>query len=93
MELVKEVPLTEYCGDQHRLVIFERLTLCRQICSAAQHAHQKGIIHRDLKPSNILVESHDGKPVPQANGELVAKPGRRRNERFSSRLRPVPADL
>jgi len=30
-----------------------------------QHAHQKGIIHRDLKPSNILVESHDGTPVPK----------------------------
>ena len=26
-----------------------------QVCSAVQHAHQKGIIHRDLKPSNILV--------------------------------------
>jgi hypothetical protein len=42
-----------------------RLTLLRQICSAVQHAHQKGIIHRDLKPSNTLVESHDGKPVPK----------------------------
>jgi len=37
----------------------------RRICSAVQHAHQKGIIHRDLKPTNILVESHDGEPVPK----------------------------
>ena len=44
-----------------------------QICSAVQHAHQKGIIHRDLKPSNILVESHDGKPVPKVIDFGLAK--------------------
>jgi serine/threonine protein kinase/tetratricopeptide (TPR) repeat protein len=64
MELVKGIPLNQYC-DQHRLSIPERLNLFIQICSAVQHAHQKGIIHRDLKPSNILVESHEGKPVPK----------------------------
>ena len=37
------------------------------------HAHQKGIIHRDLKPTNILVESHDGKPVPKAIDFGLAK--------------------
>ena len=44
-----------------------------QICSAVQHAHQKGIIHRDLKPTNILVESHDGKPVPKVIDFGLAK--------------------
>ena len=72
MELVKGIPLTEYC-DQHRLGLPERLTLFRQICSAVQHAHQKGIIHRDLKPSNILVESHDGKAVPKVIDFGLAK--------------------
>ena len=38
-----------------------------------QHAHQKGIIHRDLKPTNILVESHDGKPVPKVIDFGLAK--------------------
>jgi tetratricopeptide (TPR) repeat protein len=64
MELVKGVPLTDFC-DAHKLGIPERLQLFMQVCGAVQHAHQKGIIHRDLKPSNILVESHDGKPVPK----------------------------
>ena len=72
MELVKGIPLTSYC-DQHRLELSERLALFRQICSAVQHAHQKGIIHRDLKPTNILVESHDGKPVPKVIDFGLAK--------------------
>ena len=72
MELVKGVPLTEYC-DAHKLGIPERLKLFVQICSAVQHAHQKGIIHRDLKPTNILVESHDGKPVPKVIDFGLAK--------------------
>ena len=72
MELVKGIPLTNYC-DQHRLELAERLALFRQICSAVQHAHQKGIIHRDLKPTNILVESHDGQPVPKVIDFGLAK--------------------
>ncbi|MFO0866183.1 MAG: tetratricopeptide repeat protein [Gemmataceae bacterium] len=72
MELVKGVPLVDFC-DQHRLTIPDRLNLFTQICSAVQHAHQKGIIHRDLKPGNILVESHDGKPVPKVIDFGLAK--------------------
>ncbi len=72
MELVKGIPVTEYC-DQHRLGVPERLGLIRTICSAVQHAHQKGIIHRDLKPSNILIESHDDKPVPKVIDFGLAK--------------------
>ena len=72
MELVKGIPLTTYC-DEHRLDLPARLELFRQICSAVQHAHQKGIIHRDLKPSNILVESHDGRAVPKVIDFGLAK--------------------
>jgi serine/threonine protein kinase len=72
MELVKGIPITEYC-DAHRLDLHARLALFRQVCSAVQHAHQKGIIHRDLKPSNILVESHDDRPVPKVIDFGLAK--------------------
>jgi serine/threonine protein kinase/lipopolysaccharide biosynthesis regulator YciM len=72
MELVKGIPITEYC-DAHRLDLPARLALFRQVCSAVQHAHQKGIIHRDLKPSNILVESHDDRPVPKVIDFGLAK--------------------
>jgi WD40 repeat protein/serine/threonine protein kinase len=72
MELVKGVPLTEFC-DEHKLSIPDRLNLFMQVCGAVQHAHQKGIIHRDLKPTNILVEMHDDKPVPKVIDFGLAK--------------------
>jgi serine/threonine protein kinase len=72
MELVTGIPLTTYC-DEHRLDLPARLALFCQICSAVQHAHQKGIIHRDLKPSNVLVESHDDRPVPKVIDFGLAK--------------------
>jgi serine/threonine protein kinase len=72
MELVKGRPLAEYCDDR-RLSIRDRLELFVQICSAVQHAHQKGIIHRDLKPSNLLVTEDDGRPVPRVIDFGLAK--------------------
>jgi tetratricopeptide (TPR) repeat protein len=72
MELVKGMPITEYC-DQHHMPVRQRLELFAAVCQAVQHAHQKGIIHRDLKPSNVLVVSHDGTPVPKVIDFGVAK--------------------
>ena len=72
MELVKGVPITEYC-DTRKLGIRERLELFIPVCQAVQHAHQKAILHRDLKPSNILVAEVDGKPVPKVIDFGIAK--------------------
>jgi tetratricopeptide (TPR) repeat protein len=72
MDLVKGVPLTQFC-DEHQLNVADRLKAFQQVCHAVQHAHQKGIIHRDLKPSNVLVEEHDGQPVPRVIDFGLAK--------------------
>ncbi len=77
MELVKGVPITEYCDAQH-LSIRQRLEVMAEVCRAVQHAHQKGLIHRDLKPSNVLVAEYDGKPVPKIIDFGVAKATRQR---------------
>jgi serine/threonine protein kinase len=72
MELVKGVPITEFCDHNH-LTPRERLELFLPVCQAVQHAHQKGIIHRDLKPSNVLVSRHDTTPVVKVIDFGVAK--------------------
>ena len=72
MELVRGIPITQYC-DENNLATPQRLDLFIKVCSAVQHAHQKGIIHRDLKPSNIMVTLHDGVPVPKVIDFGIAK--------------------
>jgi serine/threonine protein kinase/tetratricopeptide (TPR) repeat protein len=72
MELVKGVPITEYC-DAHRLTPRERLGLFVPVCQAIQHAHQKGVIHRDVKPRNVLVALYDDRPVVKVIDFGVAK--------------------
>jgi serine/threonine protein kinase/dienelactone hydrolase len=62
MELVRGVPLTDYC-EQNGLAVETRLELFVSVCRAIHHAHQKGVIHRDIKPSNVMVTLHDGEPV------------------------------
>jgi serine/threonine protein kinase len=72
MELVKGVPITEFC-DKNHLTPEARLKLFLDVCHAIQHAHHKGIIHRDVKPSNVMVTLHDGVPVVKVIDFGVAK--------------------
>src|SRR5262249_9973009 len=72
MELVKGIPITEYC-DGCSLTTRERLDLFLSVCQAVQHAHQKGVIHRDIKPSNVLVAIQDGQPTVKVIDFGVAK--------------------
>lgn len=72
MELVRGIPITQFC-DENQVPTEERLRLFTEVCSAIQHAHQKGIIHRDIKPSNVLVTMHDHRAVPKVIDFGVAK--------------------
>jgi serine/threonine protein kinase/tetratricopeptide (TPR) repeat protein len=72
MELVRGVPVTAFC-DQNHLSVRDRLLLFMPVCHAIQHAHQKGVIHRDIKPNNVLVTLHDGVPVPKVIDFGIAK--------------------
>jgi tetratricopeptide (TPR) repeat protein/serine/threonine protein kinase len=72
MELVKGVPITQYCDERH-LTPRQRLDLFIPVCQAIQHAHQKGIIHRDIKPSNVLVAEYDQQAVAKVIDFGVAK--------------------
>ncbi|MBL0927808.1 MAG: protein kinase [Phycisphaerales bacterium] len=72
MEYVVGDAITKF-ADAHALTLAERLGLFQQVCSAVQHAHQKGIIHRDLKPGNVLVSMVDGKPFAKVIDFGIAK--------------------
>ncbi|MGI9244297.1 MAG: protein kinase domain-containing protein, partial [Verrucomicrobiales bacterium] len=72
MEMVKGIPITQFCNEQ-KLNTRQRLDIFLDVCSAVQHAHQKGIIHRDLKPSNILVTLQGDTPVPKVIDFGIAK--------------------
>ncbi len=72
MDLVRGLPITRFCDDA-KLSTRDRLDLFLEVCSAIQHAHQKGIIHRDIKPANILVTLHGDKPVPKVIDFGIAK--------------------
>jgi serine/threonine protein kinase len=72
MELVKGIPITEFC-DEGQLILRERLERFVDVCQAVQHAHQRGIIHRDLKPANVLVTLHDGTTVAKVIDFGIAK--------------------
>ena len=72
MELVQGSAITDYC-NQYNLSTHERLNLFNNVCSAIQHAHQKGVIHRDIKPSNVLVTRIDDQPVAKVIDFGIAK--------------------
>lgn len=55
MEFVDGEPLDAILTRRVRISWEDVVHWGKQLCSALQHAHEKGIIHRDLKPSNLMI--------------------------------------
>ncbi len=58
LEFVPGTPITAFC-EAHALSTESRLRLFETVCSAVQHAHERGVVHRDLKPRNVIVAEAD----------------------------------
>ena len=72
MEYLDGESLCEFC-DRNNLSVRTRLKLFISLCSAIQHAHQKGVIHRDLKPSNVMVVNGESGPQVKVIDFGIAK--------------------
>jgi serine/threonine-protein kinase len=55
MEYIQGESLDHVMARRDRMSWEEVVDLGQQLCSALQHAHEKGIVHRDLKPSNLMI--------------------------------------
>ena len=53
MELIEGTSLHEHPPEDHK----ELVQVASQICTALDHAHERGIVHRDLKPENVLIDT------------------------------------
>ncbi|WP_067621317.1 Stk1 family PASTA domain-containing Ser/Thr kinase [Alicyclobacillus acidiphilus] len=58
MEYVDGPTLKDVIVERAPLSVEETIEICKQICSALQHAHELNVIHRDIKPHNILLSKH-----------------------------------
>ncbi len=72
MELVKGMPITDYC-DQNQLTPGERLELFVPRLPGGAARPPEGDHPPRLKPSNVLVTLHDGTPVVKVIDFGIAK--------------------
>lgn len=59
MEYVHGASLAALIDISGPMVYSQAVPVFIQICSALQHAHDRGVIHRDLKPGNVMVNGSD----------------------------------
>ncbi len=65
MELVKGVPITEFC-DKNHMPPGERLKLFIDVCHAIQHSHHKGVSHQ-----SAFDRTHASPEIAQSAAALV----------------------
>jgi len=65
MELVRGIPITDYCDQNNFDAGFSGWASSSTFAMPFSMRIQKGVIHRDIKPSNILGDASRGVPIPK----------------------------
>ncbi|MCG3138899.1 MAG: Serine/threonine-protein kinase PknD [Phycisphaerae bacterium] len=61
MEWIEGQPITRWAHTDTGTprALRDQLEVFLRVCTALEHAHQRGVLHRDIKPGNILVDRED----------------------------------
>ncbi len=60
MEIIDGKSLAQVVRERRSLGVARAVKIITEVCSALEHAHQRGVIHRDLKPGNIMLTEFEG---------------------------------
>jgi len=80
MEYLEGVTLESVISSGDPLSLVRKLSICADVCSGLNYAHERGIIHRDIKPANIMLLNDGGVKIVDFGIARIGETGISRTE-------------